>query len=77
MNAREVMRRQNLRIWSAITVAGMAGATVVILTGVQSGSPASLRLLLFIGLLSFPPNLLQFYCQSISRATRTSSGSTR
>jgi len=64
VNAREVMRA-NIRIWSVITVLGLAGSTVVIRVWGAKWFPGIPTTLLFIGLASFPPNLLQFYCQSI------------
>ncbi|HEY5541583.1 MAG TPA: flippase [Coriobacteriia bacterium] len=64
VNAHEVMGA-NVRIWAVIAVAGMTVTSIIILAWGASWFPGIPTPLLFIGLLSFPPNLLQFYCQSI------------
>ena len=64
VNAHEVMRA-NIRIWSAISVVGLTVAGVLIWLKGAAWFPGIPMTLLVVGLISFPPNLLQFYCQSI------------
>jgi O-antigen/teichoic acid export membrane protein len=64
VNTHDVMRA-NVRIWSVITVIGLAVSGVIIWTMGPVWFPGVGTTLLVVGLISFPPNLLQFYCQSI------------
>ncbi len=64
VNAREVMRA-NLWIWGFVTAIGLVVAGAIIyFKGAQwfPGIPTSMMI---VAVLSFPPNLLQFYCRSI------------
>jgi O-antigen/teichoic acid export membrane protein len=64
VSAREVMRA-NLWIWGFVTLIGLVAAGAIIyFKGAQwfPGIPATMMI---VAVLSFPPNLLQFYCRSI------------
>jgi O-antigen/teichoic acid export membrane protein len=57
--------RTSLRLWGIITVVGLAAAGVIIAFWGSTWFPGVPVRLMIIAVLSFPPNLLQFYCQSI------------
>ena len=64
VNAREVMRA-NLWLWSFITVVGLVASGVIIYFKGSTWFPGVPTAFMIIAVFSFPPNLLQFYCQSI------------
>jgi len=64
VNTHEVMRA-NVRIWAAIAAIGLTAGGVIIWLEGPRWFPGIPTTLLIVGLVSFPPNLLQFYCQSI------------
>ncbi|MGV8083173.1 MAG: flippase [Coriobacteriia bacterium] len=57
--------RTSLWLWGGITVLGLAIAGGIIAFGGAHWFPGVPVSLLIVAVLSFPPNLLQFYCQSI------------
>lgn len=57
--------RTSLRLWGGITVFGLAVAALIIAFGGARWFPGVPVSLLIVAVLSFPPNLLQFYFQSI------------
>jgi O-antigen/teichoic acid export membrane protein len=64
VNAREVMRA-NLWIWGFITVIGLAISALIIYFKGSAWFPGIPAAFMIVAVLSFPPNLLQFYCQAI------------
>ncbi len=64
VNAHDVMRA-NVRIWLVISAVGLSLGGVLLWWKGAEWFPGIPLTLLVVGLLSFPPNLLQFYCQSI------------
>lgn len=64
VNAREVMRA-NLWIWGFVTVIGLVAAGAIIFFMGATWFPGIPSTLMIVAVLSFPPNLLQFYCRSI------------
>ena len=64
VNAREVLRA-SLWIWGALTIVGMAVCASIIYLFGAKWFPAVPSAFMILALFSFPPNLLQFYFQSI------------
>jgi len=64
VNAREVMRA-NLWLWGFVTLIGLALAAAIIYVKGAEWFPGIPATLMIVAVLSFPPNLLQFYCRSI------------
>ena len=64
VNGREVMRA-NLWIWGFITAVGLIASTTIILVKGSQWFPGIPQGLMLLAMFSFPPALLQFYCQSI------------
>ena len=64
VNAREVLRA-SLWIWGVITAIGFAIAGLILYYFGAKWFPGVSAAFMLIALVSFPPNLLQFYCQSI------------
>jgi O-antigen/teichoic acid export membrane protein len=64
VNGREVMRA-NLWIWGFITALGLAASSAIIVWKGAQWFPGIPTALMLLAMFSFPPALLQFYCQSI------------
>ena len=64
VNGREVMRA-NLWIWGIITALGLAVSSAIIVVKGAEWFPGIPTALMLLAMFSFPPALLQFYCQSI------------
>ena len=60
-----VVMRANLWIWGFVTVIGLMVAGLIIWLKGAEWFPGIPTIYMVIALLSFPPNLLQFYCRSI------------
>lgn len=64
VNGHEVMRA-NLWIWGFITALGLGLSSVIIVVKGAQWFPGIPTVLMLLAMFSFPPALLQFYCQSI------------